>query len=68
MDGKLDGQTCTAATDCLPGSTCVTSGGQSKCREYCDLDGPNNQCAPGLTCGPFTQDVNVNDVDLGSCR
>jgi large repetitive protein len=68
MDGTvLDGQTCVSSNDCLPGSACITSNGVKRCRELCDVDNPTN-CNAGLSCGEFSSPLEVNGIELGSCR
>jgi cysteine-rich repeat protein len=68
MDGTvLDGQTCVSSNDCLPASACVsTSGGTKRCRELCDVDNPT--CSAGLSCDAFSSPLEVNGLELGSCR
>jgi hypothetical protein len=66
MGTKLDGATCTADEECLPGSACITSGGVAKCRSYCKV-GVAGTCPTSQTCVSFVDKINLGAVEYGAC-
>jgi cysteine-rich repeat protein len=67
MGSKLDGQTCAATTDCLPGSACVGTGGNFTCHPYC-IVGNNNTCDGGKTCVAFAGQLTIGATEYGACN
>lgn len=67
MGTKLDGQTCTASTECLPGSACVGSNNVYTCHAYC-IVGNNNTCDVGETCVGLVGQLTIGATEYGVCN
>jgi cysteine-rich repeat protein len=67
MGTKLDGQSCTSHSECLPGSSCVGSAGNTICKSYC-IVGNAGSCAAGQTCTPFVGNMTIGTVEYGACN
>ena len=67
MGTRLDGQSCSEVTDCLPGSICVgQSGGGAICAEMCEVGGAAT-CGGGNVCTGFQTVILIGSREIGAC-
>ncbi|MDB4963997.1 MAG: Metal dependent amidohydrolase [Myxococcales bacterium] len=67
MGTTPDGGSCTEATQCMRGSTCVNIGGGTEvCLEYCNVNNPN--CDAGETCTGFVSPLMISGTTYGACN
>jgi hypothetical protein len=62
------GGSCSAASECEPGSTCITFSSGNKCQAFCSTSGGSPGCPGGMTCQKApVDDVFMSEPNVGTC-
>lgn len=62
------GGSCSTASECEPGSTCITFSSGNKCQAFCSTSGGSPSCPGGTTCQKVpVDDVFMSEPNVGTC-